>query len=117
MKTIFESTVPYQLLTWKPANQQVLSLPTPDSTPAASPIKVRSKNLDLQVLFKTQAGVLYHCKSRGDFISDKTRTATGLNCLKNDLYYKLIDEEIAAVLRKEHTPICLFNCHLENAFS
>ncbi|CAB3982629.1 brefeldin A-inhibited guanine nucleotide-exchange 1 isoform X1 [Paramuricea clavata] len=39
VKTIFESTIPDQLLTWRPADQKVLSLPTPDSTPVPSPIK------------------------------------------------------------------------------
>ena len=41
VKTIFQSTIPHQLLTWKPADKQVLSRPTPESTPIPSPIKVR----------------------------------------------------------------------------
>ncbi|XP_028406357.1 brefeldin A-inhibited guanine nucleotide-exchange protein 1-like [Dendronephthya gigantea] len=39
VKTIFQSTIPHQLLTWKPADQQVLNLPTPEATPVASPVK------------------------------------------------------------------------------
>ncbi|XP_046858105.1 brefeldin A-inhibited guanine nucleotide-exchange protein 1-like isoform X5 [Xenia sp. Carnegie-2017] len=42
VKTIFESTVPHELLKWRPADQQVMSLPTPDVTPASSPLKIMS---------------------------------------------------------------------------
>ncbi|XP_046857714.1 brefeldin A-inhibited guanine nucleotide-exchange protein 1-like [Xenia sp. Carnegie-2017] len=42
VKTIFESTVPHELLKWRPADQQVMSLPTPDVTLASSPLKIMS---------------------------------------------------------------------------
>ncbi|XP_046857488.1 brefeldin A-inhibited guanine nucleotide-exchange protein 1-like [Xenia sp. Carnegie-2017] len=42
VKTIFESTVPHELLKWRPADQQVMSLPIPDVTPASSPLKIMS---------------------------------------------------------------------------
>ncbi|XP_046857576.1 brefeldin A-inhibited guanine nucleotide-exchange protein 2-like [Xenia sp. Carnegie-2017] len=40
VKTIFESNVSHELLKWRPADQQVMSLPTPDVKPASSPLKV-----------------------------------------------------------------------------